>query len=300
MIEVSQNIIDVTVVAEQDGISVELQPVLVRDAGGGAGVGTLQEVLDTGNTALAIPIDLTANNSDVVLLKNDTVLGNNIVGSIITTSTGAWFKSINNGNGGDTIYRHGQIEFGGQNFIPETTGIAYFNALNSQLFDASTNNLGLANTGFSGTRKGGTRHVVSVAGTVDFGAGNITFGVGDIVANDGTVWFKEVDNNQGGVTPEVATYSATSTAITTLDCDTFDSRYQILTANTDIQWTNTPASGESFVKNLEVVSTTTESLAFSTATKVIGSYDVGEINLITVNFANYPTVGLRITVLITQ
>ena len=99
---------------------------------------------------------------------------------------------------------------------------------------------------------------------------------------------------------EVATYSATSTAITTLDCDTFDSRYQILIANTDIQWTNTPASGESFVKNLEVVSTTTESLAFSTATKVIGSYDVGAINLVTVNFANYPTVGLRITVLITQ
>ena len=109
-----------------------------------------------------------------------------------------------------------------------------------------------------------------------------------------------VSASGGGSVAEVATYSATSTAITTLDCDTFDSRYQILTANTDIQWTNTPASGESFVKNLEVVSTTTESLAFSTATKVIGSYDVGEINLITVNFANYPTVGLRITVLITQ
>jgi len=103
-------------------------------------------------------------------------------------------------------------------------------------------------------------------------------------------------------TSETAIYSATSTAITTLDCDTFDSRYQILTANTDIQWTNTPASGESFVKNLEVVSTATESLAFSTATKIIGSFvsDGTTVNLITVNFANYPTLGLRITVLITQ
>ena len=95
--------------------------------------------------------------------------------------------------------------------------------------------------------------------------------------------------------------SATSTAITSLDCDTFDSKYQILTANTDIQWTNTPAEGVSFVKNLEVVSATTESLAFTTATKVIGSYVAdGTVNLVTVNFANYPTVGLRITVLITQ
>jgi len=103
-------------------------------------------------------------------------------------------------------------------------------------------------------------------------------------------------------TSETAIYSATSTAITTLDCDTFDSRYQILTANTDIQWTNTPASGESFVKNLEVVSTATESLAFSTATKIIGSFvsDGTTVNLITVNFANYPTLGLIITVLITQ
>jgi len=35
MIEVSQNIIEVTIVAEQGGISVELQPVLVINGGGG-------------------------------------------------------------------------------------------------------------------------------------------------------------------------------------------------------------------------------------------------------------------------
>ena len=99
-----------------------------------------------------------------------------------------------------------------------------------------------------------------------------------------------------------ATYSATSTAITSLDLSLFDSRYQILTVNTDIQFTNTPASGETFVKTLEVISTTAETLGFSTATKVIGEFvsDGATVNLITINFANYPTVGLRITVMINQ
>ena len=97
---------------------------------------------------------------------------------------------------------------------------------------------------------------------------------------------------------ETATYSATSTAVTTLDCDTFDSRYQILTVNTDIQWSNTPASGESFVKTLEVIGAF--SLSFSTSTKIIGTYvdDGTTVNIITINFANYPTVGLRTTVMI--
>jgi hypothetical protein len=36
MIEVSQEIKSISVIAEQDGISVELQPVLIRDGGGGA------------------------------------------------------------------------------------------------------------------------------------------------------------------------------------------------------------------------------------------------------------------------
>jgi len=101
-------------------------------------------------------------------------------------------------------------------------------------------------------------------------------------------------------TTEIATYSATSTTVTTLDCDAFDSIYQILTTNTDIQWSNTPASGESFVKTLEVIGAF--SLTFTTSTKVIGTYvdDGTTVNIITVNFANYPTVGLRTTVMINQ
>lgn len=62
-------------------------------------------------------------------------------------------------------------------------------------WDASTNTPELLNTDIGLI---GTEYVVSVAGTVDFGAGNITFNVGDIVSKSATVWFKKVDNNQLG------------------------------------------------------------------------------------------------------
>ena len=99
---------------------------------------------------------------------------------------------------------------------------------------------------------------------------------------------------------EIATYAATSTATTTLDCGTFDSRYQILTVNTNIIWTGLPAVGETFVRTLEVVGAF--SLTFSTADKVIGTYvdDGTTVNVITILFSNYPTIGQRITVMINQ
>lgn len=99
-----------------------------------------------------------------------------------------------------------------------------------------------------------------------------------------------------------ATRSLTSTAITTLDLadkTTFgDSHYQVLTTNTDIQWSNTPDVGETEVRTLEVIGAF--SLSFSTSTKVIGTYidDGTTVNTITVNFANYSAAALRITVLI--
>ena len=68
----------------------------------------------------------------------------------------------------------------------------------SDSWNASTNTPTLANTD---TAKKAVEYKVSVAGTVDFGAGNITFNVGDIVANDGSIWYKKVDNNQGGTIP---------------------------------------------------------------------------------------------------
>lgn len=54
-------------------------------------------------------------------------------------------------------------------------------------WDASTNTPTLANTD---TGVQGRLYRVTVAGTVDFGAGNITFDIGDSVVNNGTVWEK--------------------------------------------------------------------------------------------------------------
>src|SRR5690606_20824101 len=60
-------------------------------------------------------------------------------------------------------------------------------------------------------------------------------------------------------------YNATTTGTVNLDCATFDSWYRILTGNTDFTFTNTPVSGETFVKTLEIITTAGETLDFSTA-----------------------------------
>jgi hypothetical protein len=98
----------------------------------------------------------------------------------------------------------------------------------------------------------------------------------------------------------ISLYNATTTGTVNLDCATFDSWYRILTGNTDFTFSNTPASGETFVKTLEIITTAGETLDFSTADVVIGTFvnDDTTVNIITINFANYPTVGLRVTVMI--
>ena len=62
-------------------------------------------------------------------------------------------------------------------------------------YNISTNLPTLAN---SDTFKQGIRYKNTVAGTRDFGAGNVTVGVGDVLENDGSIWYKSVDNNQSG------------------------------------------------------------------------------------------------------
>ena len=178
------------------------------------------------------------------------------------------------------------------------TDAAPVSSMSTIEWNASTNTPALLNTD---TLAGNKHYRVSVAGTHDFGAGPITFGVRDIVGNLNGEYYKKVDNNQaGGSTAEVATYVATNTGTVTLDCDTFDSTYRILTGNTDFQFSNTPASGETFVKTVECITTSGETLTFTTADEVIGTFvnDDTTINLININFANYPTVGLRVTVAI--
>jgi hypothetical protein len=76
-------------------------------------------------------------------------------------------------------------------------------------WDASTNTPTLSNTDVGAQ---GNTYKVSVAGTVDFGAGNITFDVGDWVVNNGTIWEKvdntdavtSVNGNLGAVTTPLA------------------------------------------------------------------------------------------------
>jgi hypothetical protein len=59
-------------------------------------------------------------------------------------------------------------------------------------WDASTNTPTLANTDVG---KQGNTYRVSVAGTVDFGAGNITFAVGDWCYNTGSIWEKGINTD---------------------------------------------------------------------------------------------------------
>ena len=68
-------------------------------------------------------------------------------------------------------------------------------AIATDKYNATTNSPTLSNTN---TNRYGLEYEVSVAGIQDFGAGSITIGVGDILANDGTIWYKKVDNNQSG------------------------------------------------------------------------------------------------------
>tara|TARA_R110002049_G_C9177884_1_gene563248 strand:- start:6075 stop:7679 length:1605 start_codon:yes stop_codon:yes gene_type:complete len=59
-------------------------------------------------------------------------------------------------------------------------------------WDADTNTPLLQN----GVGQIGDYYIVSVAGSHDFGDGSIDFGLDDVVKFNGSIWFKEIDNNQ--------------------------------------------------------------------------------------------------------
>jgi len=68
----------------------------------------------------------------------------------------------------------------------------------------------------NGTGTLNSEYVLTTAGTRDFGDGNITFGIDDIIAYNGTVWYKKVDNNQGSSLTD-STFGAFSNGLTTED-----------------------------------------------------------------------------------
>jgi len=98
-----------------------------------------------------------------------------------------------------------------------------------------------------------------------------------------------------------ALYDATLTGTYNLDLSTFTAFYGVLTGNTIITVSNTPASGDSFVRSLKIASSTTQSLTLPVTWEVIGTYAAdGTVNDIQIEFSNFPTVGLTVTAYINQ
>ena len=115
----------------------------------------------------------------------------------------------------------------------------------------------------------------------------------NLVPSSGTPSEEDIDGT--------ALYDATLTGTENLDLSTFTALYGILTGNTTITVTNTPASGESFVRSLKIVSTATESLTLPVGWNVIGTYSADTtVNDIQIEFSNFPTEGLVVTAYINQ
>ena len=94
---------------------------------------------------------------------------------------------------------------------------------------------------------------------------------------------------------------ATLTGTENLDLDTFRSGYFTLTGNTTITVTNTPSAGKSFVVNITVKSTATETLTLPVAWTVIGTYTATTAeNFIAIEFNNYTTAGAKVVAYISQ
>lgn len=130
---------------------------------------TLQQVTDNG-----------ATTDQEIEVAGLTVNGDGI-GIVPSGDAGSTFIGFQSTDGSEV-----------EHTLPDVSG--YLNVCGYD-WNASTNTPALANTD---TDKENVDYVVSVAGSVDFGAGSISFGVGDIVSNNGTNWFKKVDNNQSG------------------------------------------------------------------------------------------------------
>lgn len=98
-----------------------------------------------------------------------------------------------------------------------------------------------------------------------------------------------------------ALQNSTASGTVTLDLATFIDFRLTLTGNTTIAVGNTPASGKSFVRNLTIVASGTQTLTFPAGWKIYGDYyPSGVRNKITIIFSNFPVAGLEVDCFISQ
>jgi hypothetical protein len=159
-----------------------------------------------------------------------------------------------------------------------------------------------AAVGNSSTDNYGIKIEVTNAGAGNSYAGRILDGneaVGKIIActnSDGRFEWKNEESIYG-----TATYNGTDTGSVVLDFATFSDTYRILTGNTTYTYTNTPATGYSIVRSMTVKSNAAETLTFGGSATTIGTYDTSGVeNYVSIKATNFPTVGLKIVVYITQ
>lgn len=98
-----------------------------------------------------------------------------------------------------------------------------------------------------------------------------------------------------------ALQNSTASGTVTLDLATFIDFRLTLTGNTTIAVGNTPASGKSFVRNLTIIASGTQTLTFPAGWKIYGDYyPSGVRNKITIIFSNFPVAGLEVDCFISQ
>lgn len=94
-----------------------------------------------------------------------------------------------------------------------------------------------------------------------------------------------------------ATYNGTTTGSVNWDLNSTSAHYSILTGNTTVTFTNTPASGKSLVRTYYVKSSVNQTLTLANSDFEIEGYIAdGTLNRVTVEATNFPTVGLLIVV----
>ena len=134
----------------------------------------------------------------------------------------------------------------------------------------------------------------------------VVFNKGTDVAPSIVYWFYYKAITSGAIPKEeqvigTAVENLTMTSTVNLDLDLLSYFKGILTGNTTITVTNPPAINTSFVKNLKISSTTTQTLTLPVTWDIIGEYVAdGSDNYFTIIFSNLTTTGENVTCYINQ